>query len=129
LGSATGNIRLLLRVEGLSILIGSIFLYYHLNFSWEIFAWFFLAPDLALVAYLYGPRFGALTYNLTHSYAGAIAILLIGLYTSNATCQIAGIIWFAHIGFDRTLGYGLKYFTGFKYTHLGNIGKIGESNA
>jgi len=28
----------------------------------------------------------------------------------------------AHIGFDRALGYGLKYSKGFGYTHLGRIG-------
>ena len=33
------------------------------------------------------------------------------------------MIWLAHIGFDRALGYGLKYATGFGFTHLGRIGK------
>jgi hypothetical protein len=28
------------------------------------------------------------------------------------------LIWFAHIGFDRLLGFGLKYPTRFKDTHL-----------
>jgi len=35
----------------------------------------------------------------------------------------AGIIWITHIGFDRALGYGLKYSAGFKFTHLGVIGQ------
>lgn len=30
---------------------------------------------------------------------------------------------FAHIGMDRLLGYGLKYPTGFRHTHLGRIGR------
>ena len=33
------------------------------------------------------------------------------------------MIWLAHIGIDRALGYGLKYQTGFAFTHLGRIGK------
>jgi hypothetical protein len=33
------------------------------------------------------------------------------------------MIWLAHIGFDRALGYGLKYTSGFGFTHLGRIGK------
>jgi hypothetical protein len=33
------------------------------------------------------------------------------------------MIWLAHIGFDRALGYGLKYASGFSSTHLGRIGK------
>jgi hypothetical protein len=32
------------------------------------------------------------------------------------------LIWVAHIGFDRLLGYGLKYPTGFGNTHLGKLG-------
>jgi hypothetical protein len=35
----------------------------------------------------------------------------------------AALIWLAHIGFDRALGYGLKYSAGFSFTHLGRIGR------
>lgn len=31
------------------------------------------------------------------------------------------LIWLAHIGMDRMLGYGLKYPTDFKDTHLGRL--------
>jgi hypothetical protein len=31
------------------------------------------------------------------------------------------LIWLAHIGMDRMLGYGLKYSGGFKDTHLGRL--------
>jgi hypothetical protein len=34
----------------------------------------------------------------------------------------ASLIWIAHIGFDRLMGYGLKIGPGFKDTHLGRIG-------
>ena len=34
-----------------------------------------------------------------------------------------GLIWCAHIGFDRALGYGLKSPEGFRLTHLGKIGR------
>ena len=43
------------------------------------------------------------------------------------TLSIA-MIWLAHIGFDRALGYGLKYATGFGFTHLGRIGRNAASN-
>jgi hypothetical protein len=33
------------------------------------------------------------------------------------------LIWSAHIGIDRALGYGLKYGDGFASTHLGPIGR------
>jgi hypothetical protein len=32
-------------------------------------------------------------------------------------------IWAAHVGFDRMLGYGLKYGTSFGDTHLGRRGR------
>jgi hypothetical protein len=35
------------------------------------------------------------------------------------------VILLAHIAADRALGYGLKYATGFKDTHLGRIGRQG----
>ncbi|MDU3890869.1 MAG: DUF4260 family protein [Serratia liquefaciens] len=36
---------------------------------------------------------------------------------------MAALIWGAHIGFDRALGYGLKYASGFADTHLGGLGR------
>jgi hypothetical protein len=32
-----------------------------------------------------------------------------------------GLIWLLHIGFDRAIGYGLKYPSSFKETHLGRV--------
>ena len=43
------------------------------------------------------------------------------------TLSIA-MIWLAHIGFDRALGYGLKYSAGFGFTHLGRIGKDAKAS-
>ena len=31
------------------------------------------------------------------------------------------LIWLSHIGFDRLIGYGLKYETAFKDTHLQRV--------
>ena len=44
---------------------------------------------------------------------------------SNAIVQHIAIIWFAHVGLDRAVGYGLKYASDFKDTHLGRIGRAG----
>jgi len=77
-----------------------------------------------LLSYLIGPRIGALAYNLTHSYLGAVSFLMIGFWCHTSHVFAAGLIWCAHIGFDRALGYGLKYATGFHDTHLGRIGKL-----
>jgi hypothetical protein len=37
--------------------------------------------------------------------------------------QLTGVILFGHSSMDRMMRYGLKYFTGFRFTHLGKIGK------
>ncbi|RKQ33951.1 DUF4260 family protein [Oceanobacillus halophilus] len=34
---------------------------------------------------------------------------------------IVGLIWTAHIGMDRMIGFGLKYPTAFKDTHIQRI--------
>jgi hypothetical protein len=47
-----------------------------------------------------------------------------GLALSAPLVLSIAMIWLAHIGIDRALGYGLKYFAGFGFTHLGRIGKV-----
>jgi hypothetical protein len=39
------------------------------------------------------------------------------------------IIWLAHIGMDRVVGYGLKYSAGFGFTHLGRVGPEAKATA
>jgi hypothetical protein len=104
------------------LLIG-LLAYSKFGLGWGFFALFFLAPDLAFLGYLAGPRVGAFTYNCTHSYLGALATLALGAWLGSAATVSAGIIWCSHIGFDRMLGYGLKYASGFGFTHLGLIGR------
>lgn len=86
-------------------------------------------PDLAFLGYLAGARVGAIAYNLSHSYIGALACLLAGVLLPHPLWLAAGLIWAAHIGFDRALGYGLKYAQGFGFTHLGLIGKQARGTA
>jgi hypothetical protein len=120
--SVSGGVRVLLRLEGLCIFVASVLAYEKLGSSWGIFALFFLAPDLSFAGYLAGSRVGAISYNFAHSFIGALAVLAAGVFLSAPIAITAGIIWGAHIGFDRALGYGLKYSAGFKFTHLGVIG-------
>jgi uncharacterized membrane protein len=117
------GVRLLLRAEGASVLMASLFAYSRFGSDWSTFAWYLLVPDLAFLAYLGGSKIGALAYNTTHSYVGAVLALSIGVSQSSPLVISASLIWFAHIGIDRTLGYGLKYFAGFGFTHLGRVGK------
>ena len=121
-GSASGGVRLLLRAEGLMVLAASAAAYAQFGAGWGWFAALFLLPDLSFLAYLAGPRWGALAYNAAHSYLGAVARLAAGVLGASPLLLAAALVWCAHIGFDRLLGYGLKYGAGFGHTHLGRLG-------
>ena len=122
-GCVTGGVRVLLRAEGLALLAAAAWLYGHAGFDWALFAILFLAPDLSFLGYLAGPRAGALAYNAAHSTNGALGLGVASLAVNQPLAMAAALIWLAHIGFDRALGYGLKYGAGFGVTHLGGIGR------
>jgi len=122
-------VRLLLRLEGLAVLAGAVAGYALLHGSWLWFAVFFLTPDLSMLGYFAGPRIGAAAYNTGHSYIGPALIIAAWLVTRTPLLEFVALIWIAHIGFDRALGYGLKYAKGFGWTHLGPIGKARQAAA
>ncbi|BBN59757.1 DUF4260 domain-containing protein [Hydrogenovibrio marinus] len=113
----------LLKLEGLSIFVLSLVVYDVQGFSWYSFLWLFLVPDLAMLFYLFNPLVGAAAYNLTHNKVFPAVLAIIGLMAHNDVALMLAVVWFAHIGFDRMLGYGLKFPDSFSHTHLGMIGK------
>lgn len=116
------GIAALLRLEGLAALIASITTYQMAGANWWTFTLLFLLPDLSMLGYLRNPEWGAPIYNAGHSYIGPA--FTAGLLVAYAPAWLPLIaIWTAHIGFDRLLGYGLKYPNAFRATHLGWIGK------
>jgi hypothetical protein len=96
---------------------------YLLKADWWCYILILIAPDISMIGYLAGNKVGATTYNLFHHKGIAIALFAIGLAVNNNLLQIIGIILFGHSSMDRMFGYGLKLNEGFKYTHLGIIGK------
>jgi hypothetical protein len=122
-GAVSGGLRTLLRLEGLTLFAGMTLLYAVWGGSWWVYAILFLVPDLSFAAYLAGPRFGAMIYNAAHSYLAPMALMVTGFAASEPLILSIAMIWLAHIGIDRALGYGLKYGAGFGFTHLGRIGK------
>ena len=127
-GAVTGGVRLLLRLEGLGLLVLAVMLYANSHLSWLAFAMFFLAPDLSFLGYLAGPRIGAAIYNVAHDTFIPIMLVVGGYFlAANYIVLATALIWLAHIGFDRALGYGLKYEVGFSFTHLGRVGKTKPS--
>ena len=77
-----------------------------------------LLPDLSAIGYLRGTRVGARVYNLFHITALPGALVAIGWSQNLSLASALALIWLAHIGMDRVLGYGLKYDDDFQHTHL-----------
>jgi hypothetical protein len=111
------------KLEELGLFILGIYFFSQLEYTWWWFLTLILVPDFMMFGYFFGNKTGAFCYNVTHHRGVAIALYLAGVYCSNSEIQLLGVILFAHSSFDRMLGYGLKYETGFKFTHLGEIGK------
>jgi len=111
----------LLRVEEAFLLIAAILLYRHLHFSWLVFGVLFLAPDLFMLGYLVSVKVGATMYNVGHWLVLPLVVFAAGCGTGSLMMMKIAVIWFSHIAFDRMLGYGLKYPTFFKDTHLQHL--------
>jgi hypothetical protein len=111
----------LLHLEGLAVMAASLAVYFDAGYGWLLLVVLFLAPDLSMLGYLRGPALGALTYDLVHTYVGPIALGTVGVLAGWDHATQLGLIWLAHIGLDRMLGYGLKYPTAFKDTHLQRV--------
>ena len=108
----------LLRSEGFAVGWAAIALYAATGQNWILFAIFILAPDFAMAGYLFGDRLGAICYNCTHTYIAPIILAGVSWLLTDSVAFDIVIIWVAHIGFDRAIGYGLKRQSGFKSTHL-----------
>jgi len=123
--AGTTQVTRLLRLEGLAVAAVAAVLFARTGASWWLFAGVWLVPDLSLLGYLAGPRWGARIYNAIHSYVtpGTLWLCSLGLH-SEVTVPYA-LIWINHIGVDRLLGFGLKYAAGFGFTHLSLPGKLG----
>lgn len=117
------NTVLFQRAEGLAILVTSIYFYFRQKGSIWMFLLLLLVPDICMIGYLWGNKIGAMVYNLGHTLVFPILLLVTGVVIQQNLVVLLSLIWLAHIGMDRALGYGLKSTEGFEHTHLGIIGK------
>ena len=108
----------ILRLEGGLVLAFVVFGYHLLQASWLWFFLLLLVPDVFMVGYVWGSRLGGTVYNVGHTYLLPGLLVALGMATGTAVLLHGAAIWTAHIGMDRMLGFGLKYPTGFKDTHL-----------
>jgi hypothetical protein len=113
--------KLLLRLEGLLVIIAALVFYRGLGDSWLKFGLLFLVPDVFMIGYIFGTKIGATVYNLGHTYIAPLLLWIVCYTTHTPSLCCITAIWIAHIGFDRLLGYGLKYPSAFKETHLGKV--------
>jgi hypothetical protein len=113
--------RLLLHTEGAAVAVTAVTLYFHQGFDWWLLLALALAPDVAMLAYLAGPRAGALAYDLVHTYVLPVLLAAASVIWDWDGALAVALIWLTHIGVDRTVGYGLKYPSDFKDTHLQRV--------
>jgi hypothetical protein len=123
-GAVTGAPLRVLRAEGLVLLAATLTAYvWALDEPLWLVPLLLFAPDLLMVGYARSTRAGAALYNLAHSYPAPALVGAAALAGSAPRWEAVALVWFAHIGMDRALGYGLKYDDSFTHTHLGRIGR------
>ena len=113
----------LIKLEEAALFGLGIYLFSLLNYAWWWFPALLLIPDLSMIGYGFGSKVGARVYNIAHHRGIAIVTYLLGIYFESESLTLTGIMLFSHSSMDRMFGYGLKYEKGFKFTHLGEIGK------
>jgi hypothetical protein len=113
--------RVLLRVEGAALFVGAVVVYFYADYAWWLLLVLALTPDLSMLGYLAGPRPGSVAYDLVHTTLLPIVLAVVGVLTESDVAVQLALIWLAHIGADRALGYGLKYPTHFRDTHLQRV--------
>jgi hypothetical protein len=113
--------RLLLHLEGAAVAAAATVLYFDGGHPWWLFLALALAPDLSMVGYAAGPVAGAAAYDAVHTYVLPVALAVVGVLAGVDGLLAVALVWIAHIGVDRALGYGLKYPSGFKDTHLQKV--------
>lgn len=111
----------LLNLEGLTLTLTAIAFYVYLHGSGLLFAVLLFAPDLAMLGYLINTRVGSYAYNVVHTYPTPLIMLALSLALNAETGVLIALIWLTHISMDRVVGYGLKYPTAFKDTHLQRV--------
>ena len=122
-GRVEGTPRRWLRLEAAAAFAGGVAIYGAVGGNWLFLLPLLLLPDLSMAGYLAGPRIGAMTYNVAHTWVTGLAVLGAGIWLASVPLELVGAVLVAHVGMDRLMGYGLKYPTSFGDTHLGRIGR------
>ena len=74
-----------------------------------------------MLPYLIGVQWGTVSYNLAHTLSLPLILLVAALILPAPGLVPYALIWISHIALDRMLGFGLKYPSAFKDTHLQRV--------
>lgn len=121
--AGAGGMGTLVRLEEVALAVLAAYLFTALGYAWWLLAPLFLVPDVSMAGYVFGPRVGAVAYNVVHHRAVAVAVFGLGLLLRQPLVEAAGAVLLFHSSVDRALGYGLKHADSFEHTHLGTIGR------
>ena len=113
--------RRLLQAEGGILFAAALALYFDADYGVLALILLALAPDVAFVGFLAGPRVGAISYDVLHFEGMPVLLGTIGVLTEEPVAIQVALIWLAHIGVDRLLGYGLRYPADPAATHLDRV--------
>lgn len=118
------GLSIILRIEGFCLLLGALALYEYFSSDWKQFSYLVFLPEISYLGYLIGRKTGAITYNILHSYLFPIILLIIAFNMNQQQVFPYLLIWIVNISFNRSLGFGLRYFNSLSYTHLGRIKRL-----
>ncbi len=111
-------VRRFIRYEYLAVFFFLVYTYFSLKYNLWLFLILLFVPDIAIVFYKINSKIGGIAYNIIHTYAIPVIIIIINsIFLKNMIIQPICIIWMSHISMDRVIGYGLKY-DSFKETHI-----------
>lgn len=108
----------LIRIEHAALFAVVVYLYRATGAGWGLFFLLFLWPDIGMLGYLMNMRIGSAMYNAAHVTVVPALLAAYSFAMGRGGLLAFALVWLAHIEFDRALGYGLKYPTFFKETHL-----------
>ena len=98
----------LIKLEELTLVVLSFYLFLALDYAWWWFLLLFFLPDVSMIGYLINPKIGTITYNVIHHKALAVVLYLLGSLALLPGLQLAGLVMFGHSSFDRVLGFELQ---------------------
>ncbi len=114
-------VKAIVRLEGLAVFLTSVLFYFLIDGNFFLFILLLFIPDISMIGYLRDKKLGSIAYNLMHNYVLALIGICLGALLAVPIFVYLGLILLAHVGIDRFFGFGLKYGSSFKATHIQKV--------